>query len=294
MTIQQLSQEIGIGIDTLRIWERRYGFPVPCRNARGHRIYSSQQVEELRLVKKLQTFGQRPGKIFSLSPQERRNLLGRLNSCILPNEERLQVLVEKMSPRQIAVELAEQLNKLGLNDFIKQIVIPLLQFLDHGWTTGKLSIARGHVVSDQLEAMLRHVLATSNPERCPQILFLTLSGERHKFGLLLAATLFQQAGLHVIWLRGELPWSEIPELVDDLGVTGVALSFSSYYAPRQAKQDLRSLRQHLDSKIKVIAGGQAVRQIRSQPNLLICTDLEQISELAQKHFKQRLSQEGMR
>ncbi|MBW2519281.1 MAG: MerR family transcriptional regulator, partial [Deltaproteobacteria bacterium] len=106
MTIQQLSQEIGIGIDTLRIWERRYDFPVPCRNARGHRVYSSQQVEELRLVKKLQTFGQRPGKIFSLSPQERRNLLGRLNSCILPNEERLQVLVEKMSPRQIAVELA--------------------------------------------------------------------------------------------------------------------------------------------------------------------------------------------
>ena len=80
MTIQQLSQEIGIGIDTLRIWERRYGCPVPSRDARGHRSYNQQQVEELRVVKKLQSFGQRPGKIFVLSPHQRRVLLDKLSS----------------------------------------------------------------------------------------------------------------------------------------------------------------------------------------------------------------------
>lgn len=51
MKILQLSQEIGVGIDTLRIWERRYGFPVPGRDARGHRSYNRSQVEELRVVK---------------------------------------------------------------------------------------------------------------------------------------------------------------------------------------------------------------------------------------------------
>ena len=45
MTIQQLSREIGIGIDTLRIWERRYGFPIPGRDTRGHRTYSAEQVD---------------------------------------------------------------------------------------------------------------------------------------------------------------------------------------------------------------------------------------------------------
>ncbi len=28
LTIQQLSHEVNIGVDTLRVWERRYGFPV--------------------------------------------------------------------------------------------------------------------------------------------------------------------------------------------------------------------------------------------------------------------------
>jgi len=51
MTIQQLSKEIGIGIDTLRIWERRYGFPIPTRSPRGHRSYSGDQLTNCGLLK---------------------------------------------------------------------------------------------------------------------------------------------------------------------------------------------------------------------------------------------------
>lgn len=29
LNINQLSQEVGIGVDTLRVWERRYNFPDP-------------------------------------------------------------------------------------------------------------------------------------------------------------------------------------------------------------------------------------------------------------------------
>jgi DNA-binding transcriptional MerR regulator len=284
MTIQQLSQEIGIGIDTLRIWERRYGFPVPGRDGRGHRNYSNKQVEELRVVKKLQGLGMRPGKIFTLSSQERHDLLNRLSSEFLQADERLKLLIEEMNPQQISEELAEQLSNLGLDGFILQYVVPLLQFLDHGWTTGQMSIAREHLISDQLDNLLKQKLTHSTKENRPQILFLTLSGERHKIGLLLAAVLFQRAGLQVLYLGEELPLSEIPKLAKDLDVQGVALSFSSHYAQRQAKQDLRNLRKNLDPQIKIIAGGQAVRQMNNLPNLLICTDLEQIPHLARRHF----------
>jgi DNA-binding transcriptional MerR regulator len=284
MTIQQLSQEIGIGIDTLRIWERRYGFPVPGRDGRGHRSYSNKQVEELRVVKKLQVLGMRPGKIFTLNSQERHNLLDRLSSEFLQADERLKLLIEGMNPQQISDELTEQLSNLGLDGFILKYAVPLLQLLDHGWTTGQLSIAREHLISDQLDNLLKQMLNQSTKQNRPQILFLTLSGERHKIGLLLAAVLFQQAGLQVLYLGEELPLSEIPKLAKDLDVKGVALSFSSHYAQRQAKQDLRSLRKNLDPHIKIIAGGQAIRQMNNLPNLLICNDLEQIPQLVRRHF----------
>ncbi|WP_029916663.1 MerR family transcriptional regulator [Pelobacter seleniigenes] len=284
MTIQQLSQETGIGIDTLRIWERRYGFPVPDRDSRGHRSYSQKQVDELRIVKSLQSYGQRPGKIFSLSGQERRQLLETLVGRDRPDNQRLQQLIEEFPPSQIAQEMAKQREKLGLELFILKFAVPLLQLLDRNWAKGQLSIAREHLISDHLEDVIKPEFATLSADK-PQILFLTMNGERHKLGLLLAAALFHAAGVNCIWINESLPLSEIPPLAQELGVAGVALSFSSHYSKRQAKQDLGNLRKELPTDIKLVAGGQAAQQIPSLPNLLVCTDLRKIRQLVGRHFR---------
>ena len=41
---------LGISPNTLRSWERRYGFPQPHRSAGGHRQYSLTEIEALRLT----------------------------------------------------------------------------------------------------------------------------------------------------------------------------------------------------------------------------------------------------
>jgi len=41
---------LGISPNTLRSWERRYGFPSPARSAGGHRQYLLAEVESLRLA----------------------------------------------------------------------------------------------------------------------------------------------------------------------------------------------------------------------------------------------------
>jgi len=41
---------LGISPNTLRSWERRYGFPKPHRSAGGHRQYSLNEIEALRLT----------------------------------------------------------------------------------------------------------------------------------------------------------------------------------------------------------------------------------------------------
>ena len=285
MTIQQLSKEIGIGIDTLRIWERRYGFPIPTRSPRGHRSYSGDQVDELRIVKKLQSLGHRPGKIFALSSAERREMLTAVVEQELPPNPALQALTKEFSPSQIDGELQKQLQKLGLVNFIHQYALPLLQALDQGWTEGSISIAREHLISDRLEQLLREQLATEQPTKSQkQLLFLTLSGERHKLGLLLAATLFHAEGVDCILLNQELPLSEVPQLASELEVDGVALSFSFHYSTRQAKNDLASLRNILDPQLKLIAGGQAVHGGIQMQNLTICTTLEQIPGVCRKLF----------
>ena len=50
-SIGAVAQMLAIPPATLRTWEERYGLPVPERSPGGHRIYSRDQVEQLRFVK---------------------------------------------------------------------------------------------------------------------------------------------------------------------------------------------------------------------------------------------------
>jgi len=48
--IGEVVQRTGVAEATLRMWERRYGFPAPERLASGHRRYSEREVELIRAV----------------------------------------------------------------------------------------------------------------------------------------------------------------------------------------------------------------------------------------------------
>jgi DNA-binding transcriptional MerR regulator len=51
-----------IPASTLRIWERRYGFPKPARSEGRHRLYTEKQVADLRRVKRQVDQGIRVGQ----------------------------------------------------------------------------------------------------------------------------------------------------------------------------------------------------------------------------------------
>jgi hypothetical protein len=65
LTIAAVERDVGVSKDVLRVWERRYGFPVPDRDPRGERLYPAGQVLRLRLIKRLMDLGHRPGRLMS-------------------------------------------------------------------------------------------------------------------------------------------------------------------------------------------------------------------------------------
>jgi MerR family transcriptional regulator, light-induced transcriptional regulator len=50
LAIKDVAERTGIAAGTIRMWEQRYGFPVPGRNASGYRRYTQDDVEALRKV----------------------------------------------------------------------------------------------------------------------------------------------------------------------------------------------------------------------------------------------------
>ena len=66
-SIGAVERDTGIGRDTLRVWERRYGYPVPDRNDKGERVYSEEQLRHLQRIRRLMSQGYRPGKLLRWS-----------------------------------------------------------------------------------------------------------------------------------------------------------------------------------------------------------------------------------
>ena len=74
LSISAVERDTGLSKDTLRVWERRYGFPTPERDAIGERAYSLDQVEKLRIVKRLMDGGHRPGRVVPMRVEELQQL----------------------------------------------------------------------------------------------------------------------------------------------------------------------------------------------------------------------------
>ena len=57
LSIGEIVERTGVSEPTLRVWERRYGFPTPHRTASGHRRYSTAQADAVSRVRALRDSG---------------------------------------------------------------------------------------------------------------------------------------------------------------------------------------------------------------------------------------------
>src|SRR6187200_3341730 len=74
-SIRVASRLTGLSADTLRMWERRYGFPKPERNDSQIRVYSEADIERLILVGRALKAGYRAGEVIRRPIDELKQLL---------------------------------------------------------------------------------------------------------------------------------------------------------------------------------------------------------------------------
>ena len=86
-TIKNVSMMTGIGVHTLRAWEKRYGVVKPERSSSGRRFYSDENVEKLKLISTLNKTGEQISQIAKLSDTELREAVEGLSEKELYPEE---------------------------------------------------------------------------------------------------------------------------------------------------------------------------------------------------------------
>jgi len=264
--IAQVSRETGLEKDVLRVWEKRYGFPAPERDAQGDRLYPHDQLEKLRLLRRLIDEGHRPGKIIRLS-QEALAALAEGDKPALPSALSKELapflaLVRQHDIEELRHRLSAQLLRLGLESFIMNIAAPLCGVIGEAWARGDLQIFEEHLFTEELTRMLRATLqglarnrTSSGDVAGPRILLTTLPGEPHAIGLLMVESLFAVQGCVCLSLGPQTPQTDIVQAARAQNVDIVALSFSSWFTPSHVAPALESLAAALPEKTALWVGG---------------------------------------
>jgi MerR family transcriptional regulator, light-induced transcriptional regulator len=270
IAIAAVERETGLSKDTLRIWERRYGFPQPLRDPQGERAYPVDQVEKLRLLKRLMDAGHRPGKLVGLDMEALRSLgkdAAGAESTRATLGAPYRQLLEAHDVGGLRRQLQQALLTMGLERFVTDHVAPLNTAVGEAWLRGEISVAQEHVYTEAVQLVLRQAIG-SMPEPsgpAPRILMATLPQEPHGLGLLMAEALLSLHGWRCISLGVKVPLEDIVVAANLIRAHIVALSFSGSFPAAQAGASLQELRSRLPARTVIWAGGSSLALQRRMP-----------------------------
>jgi DNA-binding transcriptional MerR regulator/methylmalonyl-CoA mutase cobalamin-binding subunit len=260
--IGDVARETGLSKDTLRVWERRYGFPKPARNANEERVYSSEQIERLRVIRRLLDSGLRPGKIVGLPLHELNSFRAPVRAAASADADKLcapqqlLALIKSHRADELHQCLVQQLMQLGLRHFILEVVVPLNGLVGNAWLMGCLEIFEEHLYAQQVQSLLQHALAAMPPSNlAPRVLLTTLPGEEHQLGILMAHAFFAMDGAHCVSLGTQTPPADILRAAAAYRVDIVGLSCSDANLSRVTNSQLSLLREGLDPAVELWVGG---------------------------------------
>ncbi len=283
-SISSVERDTGLTKDVLRVWERRYGFPFPIRDANGERSYSSDQVERLRLIKRLMNQGHRPGKLIGLSIEVLMSIVPR--SAITKQDKNeleskdiitLLDLIKQHASAGYKQAMQQQLARLGLQRFVQDIVAPLTVLIGRAWENGSLDVFEEHLFSEMTNRVMRMAIdALPDGNRWPRILLTTVSDEQHSLGLLMAESILALEGAECISLGNQLPLLEIGHAACAQHTDIVALSFSTAFPQRQIPGLLKELRNVLKPEVSLWTGGCGIAKLAKIDEILLLPSLDDI------------------
>ena len=269
LSIAAVERDTGLSKDTLRVWERRYGFPAPQRDALGERAYSLDQVEKLRVVKRLLDAGHRPGRIVPLPFDELRALAA---STVDPPQRGIEAVLEASDLRAhlalirshdvvaLRGELTRLLSRFGVARFVDEVVGRLSAAVGDAWMRGQLEIFEEHAYTEAMQTVLRQAIAglpEPPADAEPRVLMTTFPGEPHGLGLLMLEAVLALEGCRCVSLGVETPLWDIAMGAAAYRADIVALSFTGCMNPGQIVDGLAELRRKLPAATQLWAGGSA-------------------------------------
>jgi DNA-binding transcriptional MerR regulator len=234
-----VSRMTGVSMATLRAWERRYNFPESERTSGGHRLYSENDVLQLRWVKERIDDGMQTAQaIHALHHQENVGNLTLVDqlptsniSTTLKAGPHLRACEEQLRQALLSRDLAKADSVLGETlalsspeDLILDVIGPALSNIGAAWEKGEISVATEHLATNYLRQRLLMWMVSGPPPRTTNPIMLACGpDEWHEGSLLILGALLRRRRWPVSYLGQSLPLPDLASFVKEINPLMVIL-----------------------------------------------------------------------
>jgi methanogenic corrinoid protein MtbC1 len=277
--IRAVSQLTGLGLDTLRAWERRYQAVTPARGQRG-RVYGNAEIQRLRLLRGAVEAGHAIGQIAALSNAELEPLQASSTGRVLTHVNRVQDLlsiVEAYDGHALEAELGRLAALLKPADLIHEVILPLMKASGERWEQGSLRIAQEHLLSGCVRSLLGALIRRQGPGVAGKVVFATPPGELHEFGILAAAMLAVAHHFEAVYLGPNLPADEVLTAAKAIAPRAVVVGLTRPTVTPALGRALEQISRGLDAAVELWVGGPGARAVVNSAwnNVVVPADLRE-------------------
>jgi DNA-binding transcriptional MerR regulator len=279
LSIGQLARFTGVGIHTLRAWEKRYGAPRSQRLSSGHRRFPKEEVLRLRAVSRALESGYRPGNVAAKTLEEIEGLLGAQDPVSLEpkhshfgstqesREMTLENWMEDIAQYREGVirhSFHDLWNRVGPLNFLVGYIVPFIEKIGDGWCDGDVTIGQEHFATQLTNNFLSSKWRQLNIRKDgPKIVLATLPEETHSIGILMCAVVTSLTNFKIVFLGPDTPVKDIVKTTKSCQARLLGLSASGCVDSRKTINQLGQIRRGLDKKTNIAVGGKGAPGVSS-------------------------------
>jgi MerR family transcriptional regulator, light-induced transcriptional regulator len=236
MRIATVSQLLGVPIPTIRSWERRYDFPAPPRTGGLHRRYSEAELEQLRALRDLVIKGHSTKDAVALVRDA-----ALVPSADMSPAEPLINAALTLDTTALRAALDASTERLGVEDTIRQVILPAMREIGSRWEAGRCDVGREHLATEGVRNWLaRQAFLVPPPFRPHPIVLACGPKDMHTIGLESFAVILARRGWPCRVLGAMTPTEALVSAVQTLGAIGAVVTAQRNVTRRSAVEAIRA------------------------------------------------------
>jgi DNA-binding transcriptional MerR regulator len=208
MRIGELSRRTGVGVHTLRAWERRYGVITPQRTPGGTRLYAPMDEARIKLMRRYVAEGASTadaaemtaaaaltvpaGRAARVPPDEAGRARGALREALDRFDETAAVRVLEPLFARFAPLLV-----------IRDVLLPFMAGVGRRWERGEADVSQEHFATQFVETRLRSMTRGWDRGLGPRGLLACAPGEQHTLGLIALGLSLHAQGWRITFLGAD-------------------------------------------------------------------------------------------